>query len=148
MAYMACGCCCPCDCTASNFSGAKVTLTSNDCANVMCENANPSLDGDYYYSFKSGCVYTFGGSSPDCTYEQSVNGNQMTLETQVVITAECIDGGPEWTVTVTMYTNVATIYGEVLARLCVVNGHLVGECDVDLLDDVPAFVCAVHLVFS
>jgi hypothetical protein len=145
---MTCACCCPCDCTASNFNGSKVTLTSNDCADVICENSSPSVDGDYYYSFRSGCLYSFVGSSQDCTYEGAVNGNPATLEVQINITVECIDDGPEWTVTVTLYTDGVSIYGDTISRLCVVNGHLVGECDVDLLDDIPAFVCTVHLVFS
>lgn len=144
---MTCACCCPCDCDAANFTGSKVTVTSDDCAAVLCQNASPSIDGDYYYSFQSpSCVYTFLGSAGDCTYTGELYGEPYVYDIQLEITVECIDGGPEWTVTVTVYNPVLTLYGEGLAVLCVVDGHLVGELDVTITGDGEA--CDVHLVFS
>lgn len=122
-------------------------MTSDDCAAILCQNSSPSIDGDYYFTSQfPTCVYKFIGSAANCTYQEWDDDEYLTYEIQVFITVECIDGGPEWTVSVTIYNPGLSLYGEGLAVLCVVDGHLVGELDVTITGD--GDVCDVNLVFS
>ena len=140
---MPCPCCCPCNCDAANFSGTTVTLDAPDCDAIVCDTG--SLAGTYSYtSSPSSCTYQFNGVATSCNFNGTGNPGA------VLVTVECVDG--DWLVTVAIYqagsSGAPTLYGEALKRMCVVDGHLTGEVDVEMYDSTPTYACTANLVFA